>query len=131
MVSAVNSAGESGNSNQASATPQLSLPPAPTGLTATAGNAQVSLSWNASPGATSYNVYRSQSTLPGTFECLASDRILPAVHDPEVPASETLFAYLVTTVDPEGQEGTLGRQAERGTPAAERPHLAERPDRPQ
>lgn len=35
-----------------------SMPSAPTGLTATAGNAQVSLSWTASPGATSYNVYR-------------------------------------------------------------------------
>ena len=33
-------------------------PPAPTNLTATAGNSQVSLSWNASTGATSYNVYR-------------------------------------------------------------------------
>jgi hypothetical protein len=35
------------------------LPPAaPTGLTATAGNGQVALSWTASSGATSYNVYR-------------------------------------------------------------------------
>jgi Malectin domain/Fibronectin type III domain len=33
-------------------------PPAPTGLAATAGNASVALSWNASSGATSYNVYR-------------------------------------------------------------------------
>ncbi len=35
-----------------------SIPPAPTGLTATAGNGQVSLSWGASSGASSYNVYR-------------------------------------------------------------------------
>lgn len=34
-------------------------PPAPTGLTATAGDASVALSWNASDGATSYNIYRS------------------------------------------------------------------------
>jgi endoglucanase Acf2/fibronectin type 3 domain-containing protein len=33
-------------------------PAAPTGLTATAGNSQVSLSWTGSSGATSYNVYR-------------------------------------------------------------------------
>jgi fibronectin type 3 domain-containing protein len=33
-------------------------PAAPTGLTATAGNAQVALSWSSSTGATSYNVYR-------------------------------------------------------------------------
>src|SRR5690348_8525989 len=40
VVSAVNSCGESGNSNQASATP-CSAPASPTGLSATAGNAQV------------------------------------------------------------------------------------------
>jgi len=33
-------------------------PSTPTGVVATAGNAQVSLSWSASSGATSYNVYR-------------------------------------------------------------------------
>jgi hypothetical protein len=34
-------------------------PAAPTGLTATPGNNQVSLSWNAVTGATSYNLKRS------------------------------------------------------------------------
>ena len=34
------------------------VPAAPTGLTATAGNTNAALSWNASTGATSYNVYR-------------------------------------------------------------------------
>jgi len=36
-------------------------PAAPAGLTATAGNSQVGLSWTASSGATSYNVYRGTS----------------------------------------------------------------------
>jgi len=36
----------------------LGLPPQPTGLSATAGNNQVTLTWNASAGATSYNVKR-------------------------------------------------------------------------
>jgi len=35
-----------------------SAPAAPTGLAATPGNAQVNLTWTASSGATSYNVYR-------------------------------------------------------------------------
>src|SRR5208337_95313 len=39
-----------------------SAPSAPTGLTATAGNSTVVLSWNASSGATSYNVYRGTTT---------------------------------------------------------------------
>jgi len=34
------------------------VPPVPTGLTATAGNAQVTLNWAASTGAVSYNLYR-------------------------------------------------------------------------
>ena len=37
-------------------------PSAPTGLTATAGNAQMILNWNASPGATGYYVKRSTTT---------------------------------------------------------------------
>jgi hypothetical protein len=37
-------------------------PPAPTGLTATAGNAQALLSWAAASGASSYNVKRSTTT---------------------------------------------------------------------
>ncbi len=63
-VAAVNTAGTSALSNEASATPTAPLPatpPAPTGLAATAGDAQVSLSWAASSGATSYNVYRATS----------------------------------------------------------------------
>ena len=59
VVSAVNGAGESTNSPQVSASPILGAPAAPTGLAALAGDAQVTLSWNASPFATSYTVKRS------------------------------------------------------------------------
>jgi fibronectin type 3 domain-containing protein/streptogramin lyase len=60
VVRAVNSAGESGNSNEVNATPQPPPNP-PTNLSATAGNGQATLTWNASIGATSYNVYYSQT----------------------------------------------------------------------
>jgi RHS repeat-associated protein len=56
QVMAVNSVGGSGASNEANATPTL---PAPTGLLASATNTQIVLSWSASSGATSYNIYRS------------------------------------------------------------------------
>ena len=64
VVSALNSAGESANSSQVSATPvaPATPPAAPTGVQATAGNAQVNLSWSASTGATSYHVKRSTTS---------------------------------------------------------------------
>ena len=67
VVTAVNSAGESGNSNEANATPiaPTAPPPAPANLAAVAGNGQVALTWNASVGATSYNVYT--STTSGSY----------------------------------------------------------------
>ena len=58
VVSATNSVGESANSTEVSATP-LPPPAAPTGLSATASNNTVTLTWMASSGATSYNVKRS------------------------------------------------------------------------
>ena len=68
VVSAVNSTAESANSNEASATPAAPLesPATPTALKATAGNAQVALTWNASAGATSYHVKRSTTSATET-----------------------------------------------------------------
>ncbi len=57
-VVATNGSVSSPASAAVSATPVAPPPAAPTGLVATAGNAQVSLSWAASPSATSYKVYR-------------------------------------------------------------------------
>jgi fibronectin type 3 domain-containing protein len=60
-VSSTNNAGESANSSEVSATPNLP-PVAPTALVATAGTNQVSLSWTGSAGATSYNVKRATTS---------------------------------------------------------------------
>jgi cellulose 1,4-beta-cellobiosidase len=60
-VAAVNAGGTSAQSTEVSATP-IAPPAAPTGLTAKAGNAQVVLSWTASSGGTSYNVYRATTS---------------------------------------------------------------------
>lgn len=65
-VSAVNAVGVSARSNEASATPQTTAPTAPgapTGLSATAGNASVALAWtapasNGGSAVTGYAVYR-------------------------------------------------------------------------
>lgn len=62
IVTALNSAGESTASSQATATPHAAAPSAPTGLAAVPGNDQVALSWTASSGATSYNLYYGRSS---------------------------------------------------------------------
>jgi hypothetical protein len=63
VVAAVRFGRETANSAQASARPvaPAAVPSAPTGVTATAGNAQVALSWAASSGATGYRVKRATS----------------------------------------------------------------------
>ena len=77
-VTAVNSAGESLQSNQASAMPSSSnsssgpgAPQPPTGLTATQGNVPVTLTWSSSNNGgyaiTNYNLYRSTSSGAETF----------------------------------------------------------------
>ncbi len=61
-VAAVNTAGTSGPSNEASATPTgIAIPVVPSNLTAISEDSQVALSWIASTGAATYNVYRSTS----------------------------------------------------------------------
>jgi rhamnogalacturonan endolyase len=66
VVQSANPNGNSANSSEASATPSASVssaPPPPMGLTATAGNNQVMLTWNASLGAARYIVQRTALTI--------------------------------------------------------------------
>jgi fibronectin type 3 domain-containing protein len=70
VVSAVNGSGESANSVEASATTLAAPPAAPTGLSAILGHNQVTLSWNASAAATSYNVKRA-TTSGGPYTAVA------------------------------------------------------------
>ena len=59
-ITAVNTTGTYGYSSEANATP--TAPAAPTGLTATAGNAQIGLGWASSTGATQLYIYRGTSS---------------------------------------------------------------------
>jgi len=102
VVTAVNSTGESANSVQASATPvaPTQAPAAPTGLTATAGNAQVSLTWTASSGATSYNVKRGTTT--GGPYTQVSSVTGPSFLDTGLTNGTTYF-YVVSAVNSIGE----------------------------
>lgn len=66
VVQSANPDGSSANSAEANATPSAtvsSAPATPTGLTATGGNNQATLTWNAAPGATRYIVQRTALTI--------------------------------------------------------------------
>jgi fibronectin type 3 domain-containing protein len=101
VVTAVNANGESGYSNEASATPQPP-PPAPTGLTATAGNSQVALLWNASTGATSYKVYRSTTSGSGYANIATS---ATTSYTDYTVVNGTTYYYVVTAVNAYGESG--------------------------
>jgi fibronectin type 3 domain-containing protein len=103
VVSAVNSGGESANSSEVNAMPTAPAvpPPTPTGLQVTAGNAQVSLSWNASAGATSYNVKRSTAG-GGPFSATLASPAVTNYIDTAV-TNGTTYYYVVSAVNASGE----------------------------
>ncbi len=78
------------------------IPPTPGGLNASAGNAQVSLSWNASAGATSYNVKRA-TTSGGSYTTIASPTGTTYVNTGLT--NGTTYYYVVSAVNSAGQSG--------------------------
>ena len=114
VVSAVNSAGEGPNSAEVSATPQPSVPPAPTNLSATGGNAQVALTWTAAAGAASYNLKRSTIN-GGPYTTIAGGITTTSATDTAVSNGLTYY-YVVSGVNAAG-EGPNSTQAS-ATPMA-------------
>src|SRR5262249_7267132 len=115
VVSSYNSSAESGNSNEASATPAASTPAAPSGLSATPGNGQVSLSWNAVAGATGYHVNRPTSA---RAEVQIAAPTATTFVDSGL-ANGTKYFYVVSAVNG-GQESANSAEAS-ATPAAPQP----------
>ena len=115
VVSALNAAGESTNSSQVSATPVApATPPAtPAGLQATAGNAQVSLSWTASVGATSYHVKRS-TTSGGPYTQVAAPT---TTNDADTGlTNSTTYYYVVSALNAAGESANSSQAS--ATPVA-------------
>jgi cellulose 1,4-beta-cellobiosidase len=104
VVSASNSGGESADSNEASALPKAPVtPPAPTGVTATVGQAKVSgtapvtVRWNASTGATSYTVKRATSSA-GPFSTVSSGNTTLIFTD-NVTANGATYYYVISALN--------------------------------
>lgn len=118
IVTAVNTAGESIASAQVSAAtnaPVVTIPTAPAGVTAAGGANQVSISWSAVSGATSYNIY--YATASGVTK--ASGAKITNASSPYVQtglAAGTTYYYIVTAVNSAG-EGAASAQASAATNA--------------
>jgi subtilisin family serine protease len=112
VVSAVNAEGESGNSAPASATPFAYLPTKPLKLKAAPGDSRVSLSWQPSSYATSYNVKRSLAKA-GPYVLIQNVAGTSAV-DLTVTNGVKYF-YAVTGVNSAGESGLSNKAS--ATPA--------------
>jgi hypothetical protein len=78
-------------------------PPSPTGLSATAGDTQVSLSWSAAAGATSYNVKRATTT-GGPYATIATG-ITTTAYTSTGLANGTTYHYVISALNAVGESG--------------------------
>jgi cellulose 1,4-beta-cellobiosidase len=104
QVTALNANGESGFSNEASATPTgpPAVPAPPQNLVASSGpgKKKIGLTWVASVGATSYNVKRLTN---GTFQTIAT--VTGTTYQNTGLANNTTYFYVVTAVNGVGESG--------------------------
>jgi fibronectin type 3 domain-containing protein len=119
IVTAVNTAGQSAASAQVSAAtnaPVVTIPAAPTGVTAAGGANQVSISWSAVSGATSYNIY--YSTTSGVTKASGTKITNAASTYVQTGlAAGTTYYYIVTAQNSAG-EGIASAQASAATNTA-------------
>jgi Fibronectin type III domain len=103
VVTAVNAGGESLKSNEANATPNPDVPIAPANLAATPGNGQVSLTWDAVTGATSYNIYYGTTAGATTSSPTKVTGATGTSQDVTSLTNGTTYYFVVTAVNAGGE----------------------------
>ena len=99
MTAALLAACGGGSANTPPSPPPVARPGAPTGITVSAGNNQVSISWGAVAGATSYNIYR--STTAGQQGSSVGTSVSASFVD-TTAVNGTTYLYEVTAVNAGG-----------------------------
>ncbi|MCR8635712.1 fibronectin type III domain-containing protein [Paenibacillus radicis (ex Xue et al. 2023)] len=103
VISAVNSVGEGSDSVQVSCTPAIVTvvaPSAPTSVNAAAGDAQVTITWGSTSGATSYKVKR--STTDGQNYSEIANNITTTNYKDTNVTNGTVYYYVVNAVNEAG-----------------------------
>jgi len=82
--------------------------PAPTGMSATSGNGQVTISWNAVSGATSYNLYMASASgiSKSNYSSITGGTRVTGVTSPYIKtslANSTKYYFVVTAVNATGE----------------------------
>lgn len=105
VVTALDAAGESAESHQATAVPAIvPVPAAPSGLAAVVGNQNVNLTWNAVSGATDYNIYRgTASGALSTKTKLPASPVATASFNDTTVVNATMYYYQVTAANSTGE----------------------------
>ncbi|VAX21491.1 hypothetical protein MNBD_NITROSPINAE02-2110 [hydrothermal vent metagenome] len=103
-VSAVSGDGESGLSNETSGKPQVASPSAPANPSASAGNGEVTVSWAAVSGASSYNLYWATSSDVTNSSNRESGVTSPFTHSGRT--NGTTYSYRIAAANA-GGEGEL------------------------
>jgi fibronectin type 3 domain-containing protein/regulation of enolase protein 1 (concanavalin A-like superfamily) len=110
VVSAVNTVGESPNSEQASATTFTNPPAIPLGLvSSTFSTSQINLSWTATSGATTYNVKRA-TVSGGPYSTLHSGVTGTSLSDTGLNSGTTYY-YVVSAVNGGGESANSSEAA--------------------
>lgn len=102
VVSSVSSSGQGATSAPASATTLAAIPPAPTGVTAMAGNGRILLDWTDTSGATSYQVKRA-TVSGGPYTVVASPATSDCINTGLT--NNTTYYYVIVAVNSAGSSG--------------------------